>query len=155
MYKTPRVHCCPGGPTTLGVTGANVEACVSDVHGRGMKPCPDEHDMAVDTGRSQLLGMWIIHEQIETLHHAINEEELPVGIEHLPDEPDIAPCPNDDHEPLPTPIDDPQDGAATEPSHVAEVSDTELDGCNVTDGVVLSLRYLFPSLYQKHEAELL
>ncbi|CAA3023369.1 Hypothetical predicted protein [Olea europaea subsp. europaea] len=47
---------------------------------------------------------------------------------------DIAPCPDVEHEPLPTPIDDQQDGAATEPSEVAVVSDAEIEGCNITDG---------------------
>ncbi|CAA2989622.1 Hypothetical predicted protein [Olea europaea subsp. europaea] len=60
-----------------------------------------------------------------------NEEKLPVRTEYLAD---IAPCPDDDHEPLPTPIDNQQDGVATEPSYAAGVSDAELDGCNVTNG---------------------
>ncbi|CAA2996158.1 Hypothetical predicted protein [Olea europaea subsp. europaea] len=47
---------------------------------------------------------------------------------------DIVPCPSAKHEPLPTPIDDQQDGAATEPSQTATVSDAEVNGCNVTDG---------------------
>ncbi|CAA3024180.1 Hypothetical predicted protein [Olea europaea subsp. europaea] len=47
---------------------------------------------------------------------------------------DIAPCPDAEHEPLSTPIDDQEEGAATEPSDVAAVRDAEIDGCNVTDG---------------------
>ncbi|CAA2993347.1 Hypothetical predicted protein [Olea europaea subsp. europaea] len=61
----------------------------------------------------------------------------------------VAPYPDDVHEPLPTSIDDLQDGgrnqphmampdlndgAVTEPSHVVGVSDVELDGCNVMNG---------------------
>ncbi|CAA2959075.1 Hypothetical predicted protein [Olea europaea subsp. europaea] len=85
-----------------------------------------------------------------------DEEELLVGTEHLPDEVYIVPRPDDDHEPLPTPIDDPQDGAAMELSHAVEVNDAEFDGCNVTNGEgVLSLTYLFLPLYQKQEAEFL
>ncbi|CAA3016603.1 Hypothetical predicted protein [Olea europaea subsp. europaea] len=47
---------------------------------------------------------------------------------------DIAPCSDVEHEPLPTPIDDQQDRAATKPSQVETVSDAEIDGYNVTDG---------------------
>ncbi|CAA2974785.1 Hypothetical predicted protein [Olea europaea subsp. europaea] len=67
-------------------------------------------------------------------HPCTDEEELLVGTEDLPEGADIAPCLDTEHEPLPTPIDDSQDGAATEPSHAAGVSDVEFDGCNVTDG---------------------
>ncbi|CAA3001141.1 Hypothetical predicted protein [Olea europaea subsp. europaea] len=60
--------------------------------------------------------------------------ELLVETEDLPEGADIAPCPDAEHEPLPTPMYDQEDGAATEPSDVAAVSDAEIDGCKVTDG---------------------
>ncbi|CAA3005806.1 Hypothetical predicted protein [Olea europaea subsp. europaea] len=76
-----------------------------DVHGRGIDPLLTPIELGVDTGRSQ-----------------------------PPEGADILPCPDAEHEPLPTPIDDQEDGAAIEPSDVAAVSDAEIDGCNVTDG---------------------
>ncbi|CAA2989102.1 Hypothetical predicted protein [Olea europaea subsp. europaea] len=63
-----------------------------------------------------------------------DEGELLVETKDLSEGADIALCPNAEHEPLPTPIDDQQDGAPTEPSDVAAVSDAEIDGFNVTDG---------------------
>ncbi|CAA2965344.1 Hypothetical predicted protein [Olea europaea subsp. europaea] len=63
-----------------------------------------------------------------------DEGELLVGTEDLPKEADITPCSDVDHEPLPTPIDDQEDGASTEPSDAAAVNDAEIDSCNVIDG---------------------
>ncbi|CAA2980417.1 transcription factor bHLH128-like [Olea europaea subsp. europaea] len=63
-----------------------------------------------------------------------DEGELLVETEDLPEGADIAPCPDTEHEPLPTPMYDQEDGAATEPSDATAVSDAEIDGCNVTDG---------------------
>ncbi|CAA2939780.1 Hypothetical predicted protein [Olea europaea subsp. europaea] len=69
-----------------------------------------------------------------------DEGELLVGTEDLPEGANIAPCPDAEHEPLPTPIDDQEgiasitNGATTEPLNAAAVSDAEIDGCNITDG---------------------
>ncbi|CAA2995452.1 Hypothetical predicted protein [Olea europaea subsp. europaea] len=120
-------------PTTAsGAMGANVEASVlgslpQEVHGRGTEPCPDKHDMAVGIGRSLLL------DEAYSVPCS-DEEELPVETEHLQDGVNIGPCSDDDHEPLPTPIDDPQDGAATELSHAVGVNNAKLDSCNMMDG---------------------
>ncbi|CAA2960856.1 Hypothetical predicted protein [Olea europaea subsp. europaea] len=117
-------------------TGAIVEPNLSgsslqDVHRRGTDPLPTPIEMGVDTGRSQPPdGAYSLP--------CTDEEELLVGTEDLPvfstKGADIAPGPDAKHELWPTPIDDPQDGAATEPSQASGVSDAEFDGCNVTDG---------------------
>ncbi|CAA2985645.1 Hypothetical predicted protein [Olea europaea subsp. europaea] len=92
--------------------------------------------MGVDTWRSQPLD--------RAYSTPCTDEELLVGTENL--SADIAPCSDDDHEPLPTPIDDPQDGATTDPSHAVGVSDTEFDGCNATDGEGVVDEVLVPGL---------
>ncbi|CAA2979554.1 Hypothetical predicted protein [Olea europaea subsp. europaea] len=78
----------------------------TDVHGRGIEPCPDEHDMAVHTGR--LLPL----DGVDSAS-CPDETVLLVGTKHLLDETDIAPCLDDDRESFLTPIDDPQ-GVVTE-----------------------------------------
>ncbi|CAA2953455.1 Subtilisin-like protease [Olea europaea subsp. europaea] len=97
-----------------------------DVHGRDTDLLPTPIELGVDTGRSQPpVGAYS--------PPCTDGGELLVGTEDLPERADIAPCPDAEHEPLPTPLYD-QEGVATEPSDAAAVSDAEIDGCNVTDG---------------------
>ncbi|CAA3005419.1 Hypothetical predicted protein [Olea europaea subsp. europaea] len=104
-----------------------------DVHGRGTDPWPTPIEMGVDTGCSQPPGTCIINER-SIRPPCTNKGKLLVGTEGLPEGADIAPCPDAEHEPLPTRIDDQENGVATEPSDAVVISDAEIDGCNVTDG---------------------
>ncbi|CAA3030868.1 Hypothetical predicted protein [Olea europaea subsp. europaea] len=111
--------------TTPSAAGTIVEVDVSsslpqNVNGRGMEPCSEEHDMAVDIGRSKL---------IDEAYSAScpDEKELLVETEHLPS---IVVCALIIYEQVTWNA----MHLRVCCSHVTGVSDIELDSCNVTDG---------------------